>query len=139
VGYVLLPTILPWLMFPRRFGELPIINQLGMDGDPKNTDSVQNDSNLSPYTASSTNLNPPSLIAFTDVPDESTRPPLLPDSPDLVHSSSSQSQKARREKQRIELAPDQPPTTQGRPRARVFVACVQWYAQISLSMSSSTL
>src|SRR5579863_9360587 len=126
-------------MFPRRFGELPIINQLGMDGDPKNTDSVQNDSNLSPYTASSTNLNPPSLIAFTDVPDEFPRPPLLPDSPDLVHSSSSQSQKARKEKQRIELAPDQPPTTQGRPRARVFVACIQWCAQISLSMPGSTL
>jgi len=35
--------------------------------------------------------------------------------------------KARREKPRIELAPDQPPTTQGKPRARVFVACLQWY------------
>lgn len=36
--------------------------------------------------------------------------------------------KARREKPRIELAPDQPPTTQGKPRARVYVACLQWYA-----------
>lgn len=35
--------------------------------------------------------------------------------------------KARREKPRIELAPDQPPTTQGKPRARVYVACLQWY------------
>lgn len=34
--------------------------------------------------------------------------------------------KARREKPRIELAPDQPPTTQGKPRARVYVACLQW-------------
>lgn len=33
--------------------------------------------------------------------------------------------KVRREKPRIELAPDQPPTTQGRPRARVYVACLQ--------------
>uniref|UniRef100_A0A8H7XLV5 Zn(2)-C6 fungal-type domain-containing protein n=1 Tax=Psilocybe cubensis TaxID=181762 RepID=A0A8H7XLV5_PSICU len=33
--------------------------------------------------------------------------------------------KARREKPRIELAPDQPPTTQGKPRARVYVACLQ--------------
>ncbi|KAF9454801.1 hypothetical protein P691DRAFT_716672 [Macrolepiota fuliginosa MF-IS2] len=33
--------------------------------------------------------------------------------------------KKRREKPHIELAPDQPPTTQGRPRARVYVACVQ--------------
>lgn len=34
--------------------------------------------------------------------------------------------KKRREKPRIELAPDQPPTTQGKQRARVYVACVQW-------------
>ena len=30
-------------------------------------------------------------------------------------------------KPRIELAPDQPPTTQGKPRARVYVACLQWF------------
>lgn len=40
--------------------------------------------------------------------------------------------KTRREKPRIELAPDQPPTTQGKPRARVYVACVQWYVFYSL-------
>ncbi len=34
--------------------------------------------------------------------------------------------KPRREKPRIALAPDQPPTTQGKPRARVYVACIQW-------------
>ncbi|KAJ3928382.1 MAG: hypothetical protein NXY57DRAFT_1021362 [Lentinula lateritia] len=33
--------------------------------------------------------------------------------------------KPRREKPKIALAPDQPPTTQGRPRARVYVACIQ--------------
>ncbi|KZP33462.1 hypothetical protein FIBSPDRAFT_773133 [Athelia psychrophila] len=33
--------------------------------------------------------------------------------------------KSRREKPHIELAPDQPPTTQGKARARVYVACVQ--------------
>ncbi|KAH0586087.1 hypothetical protein H2248_007358 [Termitomyces sp. 'cryptogamus'] len=33
--------------------------------------------------------------------------------------------KPRREKPRIELASDQPPTTQGKPRARVYVACIQ--------------
>ncbi|KAI0345771.1 hypothetical protein BDW22DRAFT_911829 [Trametopsis cervina] len=32
----------------------------------------------------------------------------------------------RREKPKIELAPDQPLTTQGKPRARVYVACMQW-------------
>ena len=36
-------------------------------------------------------------------------------------------------KPRIELAPDQPPTTQGKPRARVYVACLQWFV---LSISS---
>jgi hypothetical protein len=41
---------------------------------------------------------------------------------------SSRPRKSRREKPRIELAPDQPPTTQGKPRARVYVACLQWYA-----------
>ncbi|KAH8825215.1 hypothetical protein DL96DRAFT_1612328 [Flagelloscypha sp. PMI_526] len=35
------------------------------------------------------------------------------------------SRKPRREKPRIELAADQPPTTQGKPRARVYVACAQ--------------
>jgi hypothetical protein len=35
--------------------------------------------------------------------------------------------KPRRPKPRINLAPDQPPTTQGKPRARVYVACLQWY------------
>ena len=31
-----------------------------------------------------------------------------------------------RERVRIALAPDQPPTTQGKQRERVYVACVQW-------------
>lgn len=38
----------------------------------------------------------------------------------------SRPRKPRREKPRIDLAPDQPPTTQGKPRARVYVACLQW-------------
>lgn len=32
----------------------------------------------------------------------------------------------RREKPKIELSADQPLTTQGKPRARVYVACLQW-------------
>lgn len=35
-----------------------------------------------------------------------------------------------RERVRIELAPDQPPTTQGKQRERVYVACLQWCALI---------
>ncbi|KAJ7288164.1 hypothetical protein C8J57DRAFT_1279278 [Mycena rebaudengoi] len=48
-------------------------------------------------------------------------------SPDSEAWSPAQSRprKSRREKPRIELAPDQPPTTQGKPRARVYVACLQ--------------
>ncbi|KAF9013400.1 hypothetical protein BDQ17DRAFT_1231610 [Cyathus striatus] len=37
----------------------------------------------------------------------------------------SKARKTRREKPYIALAPDQPPTTQGKPRTRVFVACLQ--------------
>lgn len=40
-------------------------------------------------------------------------------------STSGKARKARREKPHIELAPGQPPTTQGKPRQRVFVACLQ--------------
>ncbi|KAL4063290.1 hypothetical protein V8B97DRAFT_2026456 [Scleroderma yunnanense] len=39
--------------------------------------------------------------------------------------STSRSKKSRRTKPHIELAPDQPLTTQGKPRARVYVACIQ--------------
>ena len=34
--------------------------------------------------------------------------------------------RSRRDKPRLELAPDQPLTTQGKQRTRVYVACVQW-------------
>lgn len=43
----------------------------------------------------------------------------------------------RREKPRIELAPDQPLTTQGKPRTRVYVACVQWYVSACFSVTQS--
>nr|GAT60123.1 predicted protein [Mycena chlorophos] len=53
--------------------------------------------------------------------------PLSATSPDSESSSPqpARPKKARREKPHIELAPDQPPTTQGKPRARVYVACLQ--------------
>lgn len=47
-------------------------------------------------------------------------------SPQDGSNEPSKPKKPRREKPRIELAPDQPPTTQGKPRARVYVACLQW-------------
>ncbi|KAL7279934.1 hypothetical protein ACG7TL_006345 [Trametes sanguinea] len=41
-------------------------------------------------------------------------------------ASGSSGGRSRREKPRLELAPDQPLTTQGKPRTRVYLACVQW-------------
>ncbi|EGN98357.1 hypothetical protein SERLA73DRAFT_123675 [Serpula lacrymans var. lacrymans S7.3] len=46
--------------------------------------------------------------------------------PDANAGSSSKHRKTRREKPRIELASDQPLTTQGKLRSRVYVACMQW-------------
>lgn len=60
--------------------------------------------------------------AVVDQPD-----PLHSHSPSTVHSQPCRTKKTRREKTRIALAPDQPLTTQGKPRARVYVACLQWY------------
>jgi len=56
---------------------------------------------------------------------QSSRSPEHPDEDDTAES-----RRARREKPRIELAPDQPLTTQGKPRARVYVACVQWLVHL---------
>ncbi|KAH9993709.1 hypothetical protein BJV74DRAFT_770667 [Russula compacta] len=93
-----------------------------------NTDSVGAGSNLSPYPSSSTSPSSSGFIV-SDGPDSSSLPSLLPDSPELVDLSSNQTRTPRKGKPRINLAPDQPPTTQGRPRARVFVACVQCRAR----------
>jgi hypothetical protein len=67
------------------------------------------------------------LVASTDGRDEPSNLPLPGDSPNTIQPPS-QPRKSRRDKMRIELSADQPPTTQGRQRERVFVACVQWYA-----------
>src|SRR6266851_4755617 len=127
------PTTILQFKFPHERGEPPMISH--SDNRNSTDDAVQTGYNLSPYADTATTPSPPSLIASPDGPDTpSTRP--LPDSPDLGHSPSNEPRKVRREKPRIELAPDQPPTTQGRPRARVFVACLQWCAPFSLSTST---
>ncbi|KAF7314507.1 Zn(2)-C6 fungal-type domain-containing protein [Mycena kentingensis (nom. inval.)] len=53
--------------------------------------------------------------------------PVSPDSDQWPSPTapSTKPKKSRREKPRIELAVDQPLTTQGKPRARVYVACIQ--------------
>lgn len=64
------------------------------------------------------------LAASTDRRDDSSHSPLPGDSPNTLQPP----RRSRKDKMRIELSSDQPPTTQGRPRTRVFVACVQWCA-----------
>ncbi|KAF8271584.1 hypothetical protein EI94DRAFT_1720097 [Lactarius quietus] len=51
----------------------------------------------------------------------------------------SQPRRSRRERTRIELSADQPPTTQGQRRTRVYVACVQWYAPLQATILSLQL
>ena len=103
---------------------------LGMSEDNRVMDAVQNNFNIMPYPDNSTTPSPTSLGAptYTEGPGPSSSPTfLLHGTSDVVHSASNEPRKPRRDKPRIGLAPDQPPTTQGRPRARVFVACLQWY------------
>jgi hypothetical protein len=115
-------------------GEPSMLSQLDMSYDDLDSDSaVQNNLNLTPYPGSSSTASPSSLTASTEGPGSSP-PPFPPsDSPEhgvTIHSVSLQPQARTqlKDKSRIDLAPDQPPTTEGRPRARVFVACLQWYA-----------
>ncbi|KAH6912789.1 hypothetical protein BKA70DRAFT_1097562 [Coprinopsis sp. MPI-PUGE-AT-0042] len=58
-------------------------------------------------------------------PTRSESPIASPTQPEAPPADPPKTKKHRREKPRIELAPDQPPTTQGKPRSRVYVACVQ--------------
>ena len=104
-------------------------SQLGMSTDNRVLDTVQDYFNLMPYADTSSTPSPSSLSVptSTDGPGPSSSI-LPPDMLDVAHPVSNQPRKPRRDKPRIDLAPDQPPTTQGRRRARVFVACLQWYA-----------
>lgn len=66
-------------------------------------------------------------VLYSSHPSQSSQsPPLAQErSPTTGEESSNKPKKLRRMKPRIDLAPDQPLTTQGKPRARVYVACVQ--------------
>src|ERR1700755_1719873 len=95
--------------------EPSVLSQLDMSKDNTVLDAVQENFGLMPYTTPS----PSSLSAPTSAegPGPSFSPPfLLPDVLDVIHPTSDQTRKSRRDKPRIDLAPDQPPTTQGRPR-----------------------
>ncbi|KAJ7147121.1 hypothetical protein C8R43DRAFT_890324 [Mycena crocata] len=72
----------------------------------------------SQYTRRDSQLTPNQPVSATSLD-------LSGDSEAWSPTQSTRPRKSRREKPRIELAPDQPPTTQGKPRARVYVACVQ--------------
>ena len=78
-------------------------------------------------------------ILFEDT--SSRRPPVVASGPVLDntptiagadHQDSSadptpgKTRRRRRPKPRIELSSDQPPTIRGKPRSRVYVACLQW-------------
>lgn len=74
------------------------------------------------------------LVASTDRRDDSPHPSLPADSPNVVEPSG-HPRKSRKDKTRIELSANQPPTTQGHARTRVYVACVQWCVPPSLRYS----
>src|SRR6267154_4349109 len=104
-------------------------SQLGMSKENRVLDTLQDNFNLMPYP--DTSASPSSVGGPTSTEDAgpfSSPSFLLPDMLDVAHPASNQTRKPRRDKPQINLAPDQPPTTQGRRRARVFVACLQWYA-----------
>lgn len=117
-------------------GEPSMLSQLGISHDDWDTDSaVQNNNfNLISYPDSCSTASPPSLAASAEGPGSSSPPFPLSDNLELgvVHLASPQprAQKLLKDtsRPRIDLAPDQPTTTQGHPRTRVFVACRQWYA-----------
>lgn len=101
-------------------------SMLGVSKDNRVLDTAQKNFNLMPYPDDSPGQSSLGAPISTEGPGSSStflHPGIL----DVVHPASNQTRKPRRDKPRIGLAPDQPPTTQGRPRARVFVACVQWY------------
>ncbi|KAI0319632.1 hypothetical protein OF83DRAFT_1054671 [Amylostereum chailletii] len=60
-----------------------------------------------------------------DPDDRYPDPPAAQDASTSTLVDRSRPARSRRDKPRIALAPDQPPTTQGKQRTRVFVACVQ--------------
>jgi len=115
-------------------GEPSTQSQLDMSYDDRDSDSaeIHNNGNLTPYPDNSSATSPSSLAASTEGPGSCSPPFPLSDNlePVVVRSASPQStsRKPLKDRPRIILAPDQPPTTLGRPRARVFVACLQWYA-----------
>lgn len=89
-------------------------------------------------TATSSSLG---VVTSTDAREEPSHPPIPADSPNAdqppIHP-----RKSRKDKMRIKLSSDQPPTTQGQPRTRVYVACTQWCAPLHLAtilFLSSTL
>jgi hypothetical protein len=133
----------PEFSFPTDFPHLDsahgnepsMLSQLDMSYDDRRDwdSAVRNNFNLMPYTDSSSTTSPSSMAASTEDPGSCSPPFPLSDSlePGVVHPASPQPQtrKLLKDRPRIDLAPDQPPTTEGRPRARVFVACLQWYAR----------
>lgn len=108
---------------------MPSPPNISHDDDGDSDSAVQTNFNFMPYPESSSTTSPSNLAVSSDVPGSCS--PHLPLSDTLEHAASQHSARkplTGRDKRRIDLAPDQPRTTQGHPRARVFLACTQWYA-----------
>jgi len=65
-------------------------------------------------------------------PDDLHRNPVSSQSIEHKLTAPPRPRKTRRERPRIKLSPDQPPTSKGAPRARVYVACLQWSVCLSV-------
>lgn len=88
-----------------------------------------NDANLANFASTSFATHPADAHSAVSHSSHSRSPPIAPppiQPVERLEASTSRPAPKRREKPKIALAADQPLTTQGKPRARVFVACLQW-------------
>ncbi len=114
----------PRLRFSHSAERPPMLSQLGQDRAHMRVDFH---GDHLPYLESATTSTPPALVVSTDSRDQPSHL-TLPGNFQNAGQSPAQTRRSRKDKTHIELSADQPPTTQGRPRTRVFVACVQWCA-----------
>ncbi|KAL0581164.1 hypothetical protein V5O48_000854 [Marasmius crinis-equi] len=112
----------------------PVVQQYDLE-----TDHVPSLSRMKRASSSTINPMPPSgAPQFTrsqSTHDISSLPsPVGQLSPDSDSFASEPPRRKSRQKPKIELAADQPTTTQGKQRKRVYVACLQWYAVLCSMM-----
>jgi hypothetical protein len=115
--------------FADRPSPLPPLKRPDISNMGENFNLPPSHSSYLPETDSHLSAHPARLIESdlwgSGSPTTSSSPQAHP-TPSQSPSDPPKPRKTRREKPKIALAPDQPPTTQGKPRARVYVACIQW-------------